>query len=81
MRSRCVHLGEGLLHAIDAGGGGLNQGQPVAHVAAPDHDRGGRKETRMEQTDAMEFLYSLEILDVGLRPIPCFRMTNRANRE
>jgi hypothetical protein len=63
-----VHLGQGLLHAINAGGGGFHQGLAVAHIAAQCYDLASRTKTRMEQTDAMEFLQPLAVLDVGLAP-------------
>ncbi len=61
-----VHLGEGLLHVLGVRGCQLNQGVPVPEEGPHGTDRLRRAEGPPQETDGMQILEPLAVLDVGL---------------
>src|ERR1700732_1867301 len=54
-----VHLGQCLLHALDAGGSLFDQGRALAQIGAQRDDRGGGTGGRAPEAHAVEFLQPL----------------------
>ena len=65
-----VHLGQRLLHALNAGRCFLHQGLALAQVRTQRHDRGGsRTETGPQRSPyAMQFAQPFAVADVALAP-------------
>jgi hypothetical protein len=63
-----IHLGQGLLPPVNAGGSGFHQGLAMAHIAAHHHELAGGTQAGMEQAHTMQLLQPLAVLHVALAP-------------
>ena len=61
-----VHLGERLLHALDAGADGVHMVSPLTPVGPQDANRGGGMKRIAEEPVGVEFQQPLALLDIGL---------------